>query len=144
MTIRSSPPGRTSISHTGLVKPIGPHHFATCCGSVHIRNTSSRGASSTRVRMSSRSVAATSLWSIGLFPSVIGWNVTGVRAACFRRSDFFEVLVEAVEVRFPEIAIVLHPVGNLLQRRRLQSARPPLRSAAAGDEAGALEHLQVL
>src|SRR3954451_9762006 len=49
------PPTRASTSQTGLVKWCGPHHRATCAGSVHIRNTSSRGASNVRVMASSRS-----------------------------------------------------------------------------------------
>src|SRR5229473_6363812 len=58
MTIRRAPPGRTSISQTGLLKPCGPHHCATCLGSVHIWKTSSRGASKMRVRVTSRSIMA--------------------------------------------------------------------------------------
>ena len=50
MTIRSVPPGRTSISQTGLVKPCGPHHCAMQVGSAQASNTNSRGASNTRVR----------------------------------------------------------------------------------------------
>ena len=49
ITIQICPPGRTSIWHSGLVKPCGPHQAAMCSGSVHMRNTSSRGASSSRV-----------------------------------------------------------------------------------------------
>ena len=45
MWMRSAPPTRGSISQTGLVKPLGPHHCAKCFGSVHASNTSARGAS---------------------------------------------------------------------------------------------------
>src|SRR3972149_245681 len=55
--MRMAPPGRTFNSQTGFVNPFGPHHCATCFGSVHALNTSSRGASKTRVMTSSRSVA---------------------------------------------------------------------------------------
>src|SRR5216684_3470743 len=55
MTIRSAPPGLRSTSQTGLVKVFGPHHFASCFGSVHALKTSSRGALKTRVMVSSRS-----------------------------------------------------------------------------------------
>ena len=58
ITIRYRPPGRTSISQTGFVKPFGPHHCATCFGSVQASNTRSRGASKVRVSTKSRSVAA--------------------------------------------------------------------------------------
>src|SRR6202171_2878014 len=55
MWIRSLPPTCASNSQTGLVKPSGPHHCAKCCGSVQALNTSARGASNTRVIVTSRS-----------------------------------------------------------------------------------------
>src|SRR5579871_3650853 len=57
ITIRQAPPTRTSASQTELVQPLGPHHLAKCAGSVQALNTSSRGASKTRVRTTSRSMA---------------------------------------------------------------------------------------
>src|ERR1700722_2290909 len=51
ISMRMSPPGRTSISQRGLVKPRGPHHCARCFGSVHAWKTSARGASKTRLMM---------------------------------------------------------------------------------------------
>ena len=51
---------------------------------------------------------------------------------------------EAVEASLPEPAVVLEPVGSLVQRRSLQSRGPELRGAAARDQAGALEHPEVL
>src|SRR6266498_5718936 len=55
---RHTPPGRTSISWTVVVKPFGPHHLTMCVLSVHARYTSSRGASNTRDNTSSRSAVA--------------------------------------------------------------------------------------
>src|SRR5579859_5284682 len=49
MQMRMAPPGLTSTSQTGLVKPCGPHQRISCCGSVHALKTSSRGASTMRV-----------------------------------------------------------------------------------------------
>src|SRR5436190_21186379 len=49
MWIRMAPPGRTSSSQTVLVKYLGPHHFIICSWSIHALNTTSRGASKTRV-----------------------------------------------------------------------------------------------
>src|ERR1700722_3811818 len=49
MQQRSFPPTRKSISQTGQVKPFGPHHCMMYFGSVHAFQTSSRGASKTRV-----------------------------------------------------------------------------------------------
>src|SRR5712692_391474 len=55
MWMRMAPPGRTSSSQTGFVNPCGPHHGATCFGSVHAVKTRLRGALRTRVKTSSRS-----------------------------------------------------------------------------------------
>src|SRR6516162_1996163 len=60
MWIRIAPPTRAAISHTGLVKPLGPHHRASRSASVHARNTVARGASNTRVMVTSRSVSVLS------------------------------------------------------------------------------------
>src|SRR5580698_7912292 len=49
MQQRNFPPTRKSILQTGQVKPFGPHHCITYFGSVHAFQTSSRGASKTRV-----------------------------------------------------------------------------------------------
>src|SRR4051794_7634769 len=57
------PPGRASHSHTGLVKPRGPHHWATCAGSVHACHTSARGALKVRTIFTSRSKAITQSFS---------------------------------------------------------------------------------
>src|SRR5882757_5710632 len=42
-------PGLASHWHTGLLNPFGPHHCATCLGSVHASQTSSIGALIRRV-----------------------------------------------------------------------------------------------
>src|SRR6202011_3092551 len=49
MQQRNFPPTRKSISQKGAVKPFGPHHCITYCGSVHAFQTNSRGASNTLV-----------------------------------------------------------------------------------------------
>src|SRR6266571_3446330 len=56
MMNRHAPPGLTSISWIVVVKPVGPHHWAICRGSVHALNTSSLGALKTRLMTISRSV----------------------------------------------------------------------------------------
>src|SRR5438105_3143242 len=144
MTIRKAPPGRRSISHTGLVKRRGPHHFARCAGSVHILNTTSRGASMTRPKTSSRSAAAGAGCPISILPRMVPSAASLVPSALCCGLDFLQVLVQPVEALFPEPAVVLDPLGGVLQRRRLQPARPPLRFAAARDQPGALQHLQML
>src|SRR6266850_3687694 len=42
-----------------------------------------------------------------------------------------QILFQAIESLLPQTAIVRHPVGDLLERTRLQPAWPPLRLAAA-------------
>src|SRR5438270_8265427 len=63
MQQRNFPPTRKSILQTGEVKPFGPHHCITYLGSVHAFQTSSRGASKTRV-ITIRSVSLTALFVI--------------------------------------------------------------------------------
>src|SRR5260370_32392257 len=139
MTIRNAPPGRTSISHTGLVKPCGPHQCAKWAGSVHILNTSSRGASMTRLRMSSRSAAAVAACAIWIVPRVVASAGSLVGSRFFRGLDFLQVVVQPVEALFPEPAVMLHPIRGILQPRRLEPAPPPFRFPAARGQARALE-----
>src|SRR5258708_34974385 len=123
MTMRQAPPGRTSISQTGFVKPCGPHHCAICFGSVHAFHTRSRGASKTRVMTNSRSGGGV----VGLFFSVMFLLLV---------LQLVQIIVQAFEALIPETAIVLHPVRDLLERSCLQPARSPLRLAAARDQTG--------
>src|SRR5881628_1746433 len=58
--------------------------------------------------------------------------------------QFLEVAVQLVEALLPVAPVILDPVGDVLERIRLEPAGPPLRLAAALDQARALEHLQVL
>src|SRR5215204_4419017 len=97
--MRMAPPGRASSSQTGLVKLRGPHHWATCCGSIHMRNTSSRGASKTCVMVSSR--AATGL----------------VLANAIIRSSFHfcQMLLKAIEGAGPAALMAL-PLLDGLER----------------------------
>src|SRR5262245_56888350 len=120
------PPGRTSIECVVVVKPRGPHHRPTCSGSVQASKTSAGGAANTRVKTSSRSDSrcVVTVLLLLLHPA--------------------QVLIEPVEALLPEPAVVLHPAGDLLQRPGDEPARSPLGVAAAGDQAGRLQHLEVL
>src|SRR4029079_11539012 len=51
---------------------------------------------------------------------------------------------QAVEVAVPEFAVVLEPYGGSLERLGVEMAGPPLRLAAARNETGVFEHLEVL
>src|SRR5256885_16667960 len=55
-----------------------------------------------------------------------------------------QVCVEAVEALVPEDPVALHPFRGLAQPVGLQPGRTPLRVAAAGDETGLLEDLEML
>src|SRR5438045_9684779 len=58
--------------------------------------------------------------------------------------QFAQMIFQPIEALFPEPAVVLQPVGGILERVRGEPAGPPLRLATARDEPGALQHLEVL
>src|SRR6516164_6174181 len=125
------PPGRTSMRPESPVKPRGPHQRARCSGSVHILKRSMRGASKIRVTTSSCSAersAASAVMAIRPLPAL----------------KFAKIRVETIKAVVPEMAVVLEPLGGVLEWPRLEPAGPPLRSAAARDQPGALQHLQML
>src|SRR6266704_2818981 len=55
-----------------------------------------------------------------------------------------QIGVETIEALVPEAAIVLEPLGDVLERGAFETAGPPLRRAAARDQPGALQHLEML
>jgi hypothetical protein len=70
---------------------------------------------------------------------------TSLRGASKVRSrTFLQVVVEAVEALLPVPPVSTDPVGDIPERFRIQPAWPPLGLPSLLDEAGALEHLQVL
>src|SRR5918999_1651008 len=107
------------IRSRGVSTCSGPYQAATSSGSVQARNTRSRGASKIRVIRTSRSAVA-----------------TGSVMVCSFRA---QVRVESVHPRLPRALARLHPLDGLVERFGLQAARPPLRLAAADDQARALE-----
>src|SRR6201986_1752311 len=96
MQKRNFTPTRKSIWQTGAVKPFGPHHCITYFGSVHALQTSSRGASKTRV-ITIRSVSAVFfvISHLLLFHSL-------------------HHHVQLVETLFPELAIADRPIAHSL------------------------------
>src|SRR4051812_9830060 len=140
MTKRQTPPALKSNALVVVRKPFGPHHCERCFGSVHTDQTSSRGASSSRVPTitfgsESRSmllVAATFLLLL-------------LRGFPFRRSGLqgAEVILQAIQPLLPEPAVFLKPVVDALQRVQLDPAWPPLRLAASRDQASVLQHLEM-
>src|ERR1017187_1859288 len=106
MMNRQTPPGRTSISLVVVVKPFGPHHLMMCFGSVHAFQTGSRGASNTRVMTISRSEVASA--TLPLFAAI-------AFSFLFLGLDFAQIGVQPIEAFFPELAVALHPIGNILE-----------------------------
>src|SRR5580704_18330758 len=138
MTKRQTPPGRKSKLDVVVVKPLGPHHCARCLGSVHAEKTSSRGASNSRTPMIERaSVSRSTLFFVAML--VLLFTVLGILGL-----QLFQIDVEAVETLVEKAAVVFQPFVDAFERLRLDAAGPPLRRAAAGDQAGAFQHLEML
>src|SRR5258707_1539798 len=111
MPMTRLPPTRRSISHRYVVMCAGPYQRMNISGSVQARQTSSRGASKTRsIRTCVEALVA---WVLG--PAVIA-----------RLLQFGQICVESIESLLPEPAVVLDPVGDLLQGLGREPARPPL------------------
>src|SRR5215217_5721883 len=108
-----------------------------CSGFVIAWKTSASGASNSRVMRISRSEGVVTV-NVPLFATLL----TGILLLLFFQC--LQVGVEAIQARFPDGAVPLGPFGDFLDRRRIEAAGPPLRLASARDEAGALEHAQVL
>src|SRR5579883_1863428 len=131
---RNRPPTRKSIAITVIEKPSGPYHSRNASASEKARKTASGGAAN------SRSIV------------IVGWSggalaVTLSVAIFFllpHRLNIFEIAVEPVEAAFPEPPVCVEPIGRLFQRRGFEPAGPPLRFAAAADQAGLFEHFQML
>lgn len=64
-------------------------------------------------------------------------------AAAFQRFHFLEQGIEALKAGFPKLAIGFEPAIGFRKRPGRQSARAALGIAAAGDEAGAFENLEM-
>src|SRR5690606_12977221 len=66
------------------------------------------------------------------------------RLAWLFRLDLLQVDVQAIETLLPQAPVVLDPLRGGIQGLRLEPRRAPLAFAAAHDEPGALQHLEVL
>src|SRR5579864_7255726 len=58
--------------------------------------------------------------------------------------EIAQIILEPIEALLPKAPIMLDPIGNVLKRTRGETARTPLRLAAARDQTGALQHLEML
>jgi len=52
-------------------------------------------------------------------------------------------VMRAIEVMFPELSVVLYPVGNLMQRSCFEPAWPPLSIASSNDQPCVLQHFDM-
>src|SRR5579862_5327093 len=127
MTNRQTPPGRMSKLDVVVRKPIGPHHCARCLGSVHTEKTSSRGASNSRKPIIERGSVSRSMLFLATTFSALGLRRFGL--------ELFQIGIEPIKALLEEAAIVLQPFVNILERTRIDAARPPLRIARAADQA---------
>src|SRR6266702_1651082 len=134
-TIRHFPPGRKSISQLAVSNRRGPHQRDMCSHEVCASNTSSRGASNTRVMTNSRSPWVV---TVSLLP------LAGIAFLLSSSLELLQVLVQPVVALLPEFAVPLDPLVCFLQRPRLQPGRPPLPFPAPSDQPRPLQHLQVL
>src|SRR5262245_64886902 len=131
MTKRQTPPGRKSKACVVVVKPFGPHHCARCAGSVHTRNTNSRGASSTREPTIERGSCSRSilLLSAMIFLPFLLF-LFGLQ--------HLQIAVETIEALFPKPTIFLQPLVGFLESAHINPAGTHLCIPSARDEAGAL------
>src|SRR5215207_5018868 len=144
------PPGRRSSLVESISKPFGPHQRASRLTSVQARHTVSRGASNVRTISSSAPCGAVVFGA--MIPSCcveVVWSAGALAPRLARRLrllglELAQVVVEPVEALVEEAAVVLEPAVDALQSLGIEAAGTPLRLAAAGDEAGALQHLQML
>src|SRR5712691_1734577 len=105
--------------------------------------TRETGASKVRSTTSGSSFIAALLVATLLFAAIsflLALNVLRLVLAL----QFLEVAAQLVEALLPVASVVLDPVGDVLERIGLEPAGPPLRLAAALDQARALEDLEVL
>src|SRR3981081_4162435 len=112
---------------------LGPHHCGRSSGSLTPLNTSSRGASKTRV--------ITTSWTPGSMMNSVAVMLAILR---FLLLQFAQVVIDAIEALFPLVAVALDPVGDVLQPLGVQLARAPLRLPPLRHQPSPLQHLQVL
>src|SRR6266496_676104 len=119
----------------------GPSQRLMYSGFVQASNTSARGASNVRrVTMVGLSGAAMTssfrdvAMGLLLFLLFRGWLAL----------QLLQDVVEARVALLPVLAVRRDPVGDQLEAARLEAAGAALGVAAARDEAGPLEHLEVL
>src|SRR5216683_6739461 len=122
MVMRQAPPSRRSSVQDSMVKPRGTHQCRMWSGSTKARNTTPRGAESTRVSVNSRAIARRAS------PAFAAMGLPLRRARPAGRLRLLQIGLQAVEALLPELPVGRDPFGDLAQRRRFEPARPALRS----------------
>src|SRR6187399_139518 len=156
-----------------MVNPMGQHHRLKCSASVHMRNTSSRGASNVRWMKSSVSLLVSgfmgpvlsddsfaraarpgasrgelsarvsSLLGLGSPRHAAVATGSGLAWLRLRCLQLRKVHFEVVEAAVPEAPILLGPFGDFPEGGGVELARSPLRLATLDDESRVGEHPQV-
>src|SRR5689334_14739701 len=115
----------------------GTHHWRKSSGRDQAANTSRAGASNVRVTTTSRSDA---LRTVVRPVSLALLAATGLLLSF----EFVEDAVERVEARIPHLAVLRDPRQLLLEPARTDAARAHAADLFGGDQAGVLEHADVL
>src|SRR5271156_5281636 len=131
MTKRQTPPGRRSKARVVVVKPFGPHHCARCFGSVKASKTRARGASYRRVVTIARAASSATGSFLASMSLLLGLQCLQIDA-------------QPIEALVPQTPVIREPRIDALEGARRDAAGPPLRLAPACDQAGPLEHLEML
>src|SRR5690348_17110143 len=129
MTKRHTPDGRKSKLVVVSENPVGPHQAARCCGVVQTSKTNSRGASITRAMTMERAISSALFSAATLF-------LPGLQR--------LHIVLEPVEALFPQAAVALQPVVDILEGFRLDAAWAPLRLPSAADESCLFQNFQML
>src|ERR1700688_916230 len=132
--VSKAPPTRAStvMFSTGVLTPTGPQKCVKCSGSIRQVKTSSRGASKTRVNVSSSSLSFWSLMCVSfLVQRRLLLNVSQVR-------------VEFVESFRPDPSVLFDPSHRGVQCFSFEMTWPKLSTAGPCDESTAFEHFEVL
>src|SRR4051794_8396572 len=118
----------------------GTHHCRNRSASVHASNTTSRGPSIVRVTTSSWSdVRSTVVRSIVVASAALGVSIVPLLLSSLR-----DDLLQPVEPRVPQPALLLDPRGLVLETPRAEPARPHPPDLLGRDELGVLQHPDVL
>src|SRR5690349_11629867 len=124
---------------TTCARDLGTHQRRTCSAFVHASNTSLAGARKVRAMTISRSPTSS------IFVSPTGASLAFLAfTALLLALELLEELVHLGESVVPDPAVAFEPVVQLAQRLRTELVEPLLRARLHVDEAGLLEHAQVL